>query len=445
MEGTLTQETSRKENEVYAFKGDEEYVQILTEGSVEAANLANNHSYDYGEKSYTDTIQALEDAGISTFGYDRTAIVEIKGVKVGLLGTYELDTHEACEEDMIKNIQSLQEQGAQIIIASFHWGIERANIPNETQVKLAHSAIDHGADLVLGHHPHVLQGIETYKGKNIVYSLANFCFGGNSSPSDMDSMIYQQTFTLEDGELTEENVTNIIPVKVSSSWEQGINDYQPVPVEGDTGEAIISRLEAYSQSMAEQYGTEAAQIRSSWKKTWKPVSRQRPWKEPLWKNGLIISENPSYSSLRKLWELPMLNYLWGGMLLVGILYGGITGNMNEVTEAALSSAEEAVSLCITMAGIVAMWVGLMEIARVSGLVDHLTNAMSPLLHFLFPQIPEEHRSLEYISANMIANFLGLGWAATPFGLKAMEELGNLEEDRRGGKARENQKKRDCGK
>ena len=164
---------------------------------------------------------------------------------------------------MIKNIQSLQEQGTQIIIASFHWGIERANIPNETQVKLAHSAIDHGADLVLGHHPHVLQGIETYKGKNIVYSLANFCFGGNSSPSDMDSMIYQQTFTLEDGELTEENVTNIIPVKVSSSWEQGINDYQPVPVEGDTGEAIISRLEAYSQSMAEQYGTEAAQIRSS--------------------------------------------------------------------------------------------------------------------------------------------------------------------------------------
>ena len=201
--------------------------------------------------------------GISTFGYDRTAIVDVKGVKVGLLGTYELDVHEDCEEDMIENIQSLQEQGAQIIIASFHWGIERANIPNEIQVDLAHSAIDHGADLVLGHHPHVLQGIETYKGKNIVYSLANFCFGGNSSPSDMDSMIFQQTFTLEDGELIEDNVTNVIPVKVSSSWEQGINDYQPVPVEGDTGEAIISRLEEYSQNMAEQYGTEAAQIQSS--------------------------------------------------------------------------------------------------------------------------------------------------------------------------------------
>ena len=262
MEGTLTQETAR-EAKLYAFKGDEEYTQILTEGSVEAANLANNHSHDYGEKSYTDTIQALEDAGITTFGYDRTAVMDIKGIKVGLLGTYELADHMGCEEEMIENIQSLQEQGAQIIIASFHWGIERENIPNEIQVDLAHSAIDHGADLVLGHHPHVLQGIETYKGKNIVYSLGNFCFGGNSGPNDMDAMIFQQTFTLEDGELTEDNVTNVIPVKISGSWAQGVNDYQPTPVEGELGEAIIERVEEYSQGLAEQYGTEAAQIQSS--------------------------------------------------------------------------------------------------------------------------------------------------------------------------------------
>ncbi len=262
MEGTLTQETAR-EAKLYAFKGDEEYTQILTEGSVEAANLANNHSHDYGEKSYTDTIQALEDAGITTFGYDRTAVMDIKGIKVGLLGTYELADHMGCEEEMIENIQSLQEQGAQIIIASFHWGIERENIPNEIQVDLAHSAIDHGADLVLGHHPHVLQGIETYKGKNIVYSLGNFCFGGNSGPNDMDAMIFQQTFTLEDGELTEDNVTNVVPVKISGSWAQGVNDYQPTPVEGELGEAIIERVEEYSQSLAQQYGTEAAQIQSS--------------------------------------------------------------------------------------------------------------------------------------------------------------------------------------
>ena len=263
MEGILTSEELPREIKQFAFKGDPEYTQILTEGSVEAANLANNHSRDYGEQSYTDTIEIMENAGIPTFGYDRTALLDVKGVKVGLVGTYELADHMGCEEEMIQNIESLKEQGAQLIIASFHWGIERTNVPNEIQVDLAHSAIDHGADLVLGHHPHVLQGIETYKGKNIVYSLGNFCFGGNSGPNDMDAMIFQQTFTLEDGELVEDNVTNITPVKISGSWAQGVNDYQPTPVEGDTGEAIISRIEEYSQSLEDQYGTEPAVINSS--------------------------------------------------------------------------------------------------------------------------------------------------------------------------------------
>lgn len=130
----------------------------------------------------------------------------------------------------------------------------------------------------------------------------------------------------------------------------------------------------------------------------------------------------------------MLNILWGAMLLTGIVYGAVSGNMDQVTDAALSSAKEAVSLCISMAGIVAMWVGIMEIAKASGLIDRMTEAMKPLLHFLFPHIPEGHSALEFISANMIANFLGLGWAATPFGLKAMEALGELEEERREGRA-----------
>lgn len=126
----------------------------------------------------------------------------------------------------------------------------------------------------------------------------------------------------------------------------------------------------------------------------------------------------------------MLNLLWGAMLLIGIVYGAATGRMNEVTDAALSSAKEAVSLCITMAGIVAMWVGIMEIAKSSGLVERLTRKMRPLLGFLFPDVPGEHRAMEFISANMIANFLGLGWAATPFGLKTMEELAKLEKQRK---------------
>ena len=246
MEGTLTEETARQDK-TYAFKGPAEYAQILTSGGVEAANLANNHSHDYGDKSYTDTIETIEAAGIVSFGYDRTAVMDVNGIKVGLVGTYELADGMGCEDEMIANIKAVEEQGAQIVIVSFHWGLERENYPTENQVNLAHSAIDNGADLVLGHHPHVLEGIEVYKGKNIVYSLGNFCFGGNSNPSDKDTMIFQQTFTVENGELTADNVTNIIPCSVSS--ESGYNNYQPTPLEGDEAERVRGRIEEYSSGL----------------------------------------------------------------------------------------------------------------------------------------------------------------------------------------------------
>ena len=120
----------------------------------------------------------------------------------------------------------------------------RGNYPTEYQVNLAHSAIDNGADLVLGHHPHVLEGIEVYNGKNIVYSLGNFCFGGNSNPSDKDTMIFQQTFTVQNGELVEDNVTNIIPCSISS--DSSYNNYQPTPLEGDEADRVKGRIEEYS-------------------------------------------------------------------------------------------------------------------------------------------------------------------------------------------------------
>lgn len=246
MEGTLTEETARQDK-TYAFKGSAEYAQILTSGGVEAANLANNHSHDYGDKSYTDTIETIEAAGIVSFGYDRTAVMDVNGIKVGLVGTYELADGMGCEDEMIANIKSVEEQGAQIVIVSFHWGLERENYPTENQVNLAHSAIDNGADLVLGHHPHVLEGIEVYNGKNIVYSLGNFCFGGNSNPADKDTMIFQQTFTVENGELAADNVTNIIPCSVSS--ESGYNNYQPTPLEGDEAERVLGRIEEYSSGL----------------------------------------------------------------------------------------------------------------------------------------------------------------------------------------------------
>ena len=125
-----------------------------------------------------------------------------------------------------------------------------------------------------------------------------------------------------------------------------------------------------------------------------------------------------------------MNYIWCGMLLLGITYGILTGNVQQVTEAAIASSREAISLCITMAGVTAFWVGLMKIAENSGLVKTLASKFRPVLKFLFPRLPEESRAKEYLSLNMISNVLGLGWAATPAGLKAMEALAALEEERR---------------
>lgn len=248
-EGTLTDSTTREDKQ-FAFKADKSYAEILTDGFVEAANLANNHSKDYGEQSYNDTMDALDEAGITNFGYDRVAIKKVKGIKVGLVGTYVLADGLGVKDSMEKNIQNLKDEGAQVIIASFHWGEEKAEYPNDVQVELAHAAIDAGADLVLGHHPHVLQGIEQYKGKNIVYSLGNFCFGGNMYPSDMDTMIFQQTFTLKGGKLQEDNVTNIIPCSISSV--EDYNNYQPTPAAGEKETEILNKITQRSQGLSNE-------------------------------------------------------------------------------------------------------------------------------------------------------------------------------------------------
>lgn len=125
----------------------------------------------------------------------------------------------------------------------------------------------------------------------------------------------------------------------------------------------------------------------------------------------------------------MLNAIWAVMILLAVIYGALTGHMSEVTEGALDSAGEAISLCITMAGVVALWMGLMEIAGKAGLIEKLTKGISPFLTFMFPKIPKEHEARGYIATNIIANILGLGWACTPAGLKAMEALAKLEAER----------------
>lgn len=253
-EGTLT-DSDEREDKTFAFKAPASYASILTGGSVEAVNTANNHSHDYGEQSFDDTLAALDDAGIVHFGYDETAVMDVKGIKVGLVGIYELYDHLEREQQLKDNIAKVKADGAQLIVVIFHWGNETETVPDSNQTTLGRIAIDEGADLVCGHHPHVLQGIETYKGRNIVYSLGNFCFGGNSSPSDMDTMIYQQTFTIDADGIKKDNVTNIIPCSISSAAYDGYNNYQSTPAEGDEATRILGKINERSSWISTAEGS----------------------------------------------------------------------------------------------------------------------------------------------------------------------------------------------
>ena len=253
-EGTLT-DSDEREDKTFAFKAPASYASILTGGSVEAVYTANNHSHDYGEQSFVDSLAALDDAGIVHFGYDETAVMDVKGIKVGLVGIYELYDHLEREQQLKDNIAKVKADGAQLIVVIFHWGNETETVPDSNQTTLGRIAIDEGADLVCGHHPHVLQGIETYKGRNIVYSLGNFCFGGNSSPSDMDTMIYQQTFTIDADGVKKDNVTNIIPCSISSAAYDGYNNYQPTPAEGDEATRILGKINERSSWISTAEGS----------------------------------------------------------------------------------------------------------------------------------------------------------------------------------------------
>ncbi|NLJ89609.1 MAG: CapA family protein [Clostridiales bacterium] len=247
LETTLTTAT-KKADKKFRFKADPSYVEILKQGNIEAVSLANNHSRDYLDQGYKDTIATLEEAGIGYFGYKNRYIKDVRGIKVGVFGLTPWYESDEIKEDIRTAIKELKDEGADIIIAMYHWGIERDNYPNSAQKNIGRFTIDEGADLVLGSHPHVLQGIEEYKGKNIVYSLGNFCFGGNKNPSDKDTMIYVHKFNFKNGELiSEENET--IPASISSVKDR--NNYQPTILEGEEKERVMEKIIKFSESLNE--------------------------------------------------------------------------------------------------------------------------------------------------------------------------------------------------
>ncbi len=254
LEGSLTRAEERRENQTYCISGDPEYVNILTEGSVEAVTMANNHRLDYFEQGTKDTVAALDDAGIA-YAYDsHLGIYETKGIRIGFVAVNEVGQGAGVEKYLREGIGLLQEEGADLILACCHWGVERENYPEEYQQSLGKQCIDWGADLVLGHHPHVLQGIEEYKGKYIVYSLGNFCFGANRNPADKDCIIFQQTFTFLDGERQTDTEARVIPCSISSVSNR--NDYKPTPAGDDEARRILDRMNEYSMQFGVQLDEE---------------------------------------------------------------------------------------------------------------------------------------------------------------------------------------------
>lgn len=245
LEGTLTGRTTRMDK-TYAFRGSPSYVKILKKASIEAVSFANNHCQDFGPGSYTDTIATLKKAGVKYASYGKVSVFKAKGLKIGMVSVNALLGYSSSQQYIHSGIRKLKKRKANLIIVSMHAGVEHTSSLNNVQTGLAHYAVQQGANLVLGHHPHVLQGIEKYRGAYIVYSLGNFCFGGNTNPSDKDTMIFQQSFTFQGKRLLKKkSQAKVIPCRISST--ASINDYQPTPLRGKGKRRVISRLNSYSR------------------------------------------------------------------------------------------------------------------------------------------------------------------------------------------------------
>lgn len=223
LEGPLT-ETGTAAAKTFAFKGPTAYTQILTGSSVEAVTLANNHSEDYGKEGYQNTAKALDDAGVCYVEKNKTAMYETEsGLKIGLYAA----SFDFSKSNITSSISALRASGAEIVICAFHWGTEGSYRPTSSQEYFGRAAIEAGADIVYGSHPHVLQKVESYNGGYIFYSMGNFSFGGSTFPQDYDSAILQlEVLRDENGKVKLGELTRI-PVSVSSV--SGQNNYQPTP------------------------------------------------------------------------------------------------------------------------------------------------------------------------------------------------------------------------
>lgn len=259
LEGVLTTSENMAPGRTFNIKGDPSYKNILVAGDVEGVSMENNHRRDWGEQGTTDTVAALESVGIPYAYLENIGYYEVNGITIGWVSVNPASFGTSVETYLENGIAKLKSEAVDIILACCHWGIERENYPIEYQRTLGKKCIDWGADLVIGNHPHVLQGIEKYNSKYIVYSLGNFCFGANKNPTDKDTAIFQQTFqfektTMDDGTVTmkklDSSKAQVIPCSISSVSHR--NDYCPTPLTGSEGQRVIGRINTYSADLGVQ-------------------------------------------------------------------------------------------------------------------------------------------------------------------------------------------------
>ncbi len=260
-EGTLTNSTyvpaSKKENS-FLFSASPEHVNMLTENGIEAVAFDNNHVMDHGEDVYEETMGHFEGAGVVYSTPEHVGVIEVKGVKIAMLSYLCIDRYDQLWDAVPAAIQAAKAQYP-IVIVNFHWGNELLYAPTDNQVRMGRLAVDAGADLVLGHHSHRIQPIEQYKGVYICYSLGNFCFAGNSKPSDMSSYLFQTQFRVKEGVVSNEGF-RIIPIRISSRTDR--NDFTPtVHTKESSIDAIMATLKENGRKLTyvvEKYPTEWA-------------------------------------------------------------------------------------------------------------------------------------------------------------------------------------------
>ena len=259
LECVLTNSENIRTTKEWNMKGRPEYARILQKASVEAVSLGNNHIMDYQWEGVNDTFKNVTEHGmeyaISSPWGDKYGMYETeKGIKIGFVSVNEYYDGKAVYQWLEEGYQELRNNGADLVLACMHWGGDKVYKPEPEQLELGHWLVDLGYDLVLGCHPHVIQGIEYYHGSYIVHSMGNFCYGGSLNPSDKDSMIFQQTFTFMDGVLQEETKIRAIPCRLSSITKR--NDFRPTLLYGEDAEVWSSHLNEYSEKFGLMFDAE---------------------------------------------------------------------------------------------------------------------------------------------------------------------------------------------